>query len=193
MTMQCRALRCLLVLVLGGLIWSLGVNAIVRAGWTDSTIAATWFGMFRAPALTASATCRNTGHEAVWVAETGTDFLDIIQVGSQDGDLFYAWGSGHPNGIGSVFTERHLGPAGTGPHRYGLTLAVRVWTLTIDGRTVARISDSFRTWRLRATQVMSEGTLPFNTASCSSPGRWHFGGYGPQPNRTIGPTWWTVT
>ncbi len=165
---------------------------IIRAGWTESTIPTSGFGMFGPPRLSVTATCRNTGHEAVWVAETGTDFLDIIQVGDMDGSLFLAYGRGVPNGQGSLYVERHLGPAGTGPHRYGLSLAARTWTLTIDGRVVAQIPDSFRTWRLRATQVMAEGDLPFGAASCSAAGAWHFGGYGPQPVRSFGADWWSV-
>jgi hypothetical protein len=175
------------------LLWASIFVAVTRAAWTESTIATSGFGLRGAPRLSASAVCRNAGHEAVWVAETGTEFLDIIQVGAMDGELFYAYGRGVPNGPGSLYVERHLGPSGTGAHRYGLSLAARVWTLTIDGRMVARIPDTFRTWRLRATQVMAEGNLPFGPARCDLPaGTWHAGGYGPQPVTSFGATWWSA-
>ncbi len=179
-------------LCIGALLWADLFAVVTRA---DSTIATTWTGMRSASSLSASAVCRNTGHESVWVAETGTAFLDIIQVGDLDGTLFYAYGRGVPNGPDSLYIERHLGPAGTGPHRYGVTLAAHRWTLTIDGRIVARITDSFRTWRLHETQVMAEGILPFGRASCVAPaGRWYFGGYGPQPQWSIlGPYSWSVS
>ena len=173
--------------------WAGIFAAVTHAAWTESTIAPSGFGMRGAPRTSITATCRNAGHEAVWVAETGSSFLDIIQVGAMDGTLFYAYGRGVPNGVGSLYVERHLGPSGTGPHRYGLALSARLWTLTIDGRTVARIPDTFRTWRLRATQVMAEGALPFGPARCDLPaGVWHFGGYGPQPVTDFGPAWWSV-
>ena len=172
--------------------WSLVFATTTSAAWSESTVSPSGFGMRGAPRLSVTATCRNTGHEAVWVAETGSAFLDIIQVGAMDGDLFYAYGRGVPNGAGSLYVERHLGRSGTGAHRYGLVLSQRIWTLTIDGRTVARIADTFRTWRLRATQVMSEGELPFGAASCVSAGRWNFGGYGPQPRLRFGADWWSV-
>jgi hypothetical protein len=159
-----------------------------------NSIATSGFGMHGAPRLSMSATCRNSGHQAVWVAQTGTAFLDIIQVGTMDGEWFYAYGRGVPNGPGSLYVERHLGASGTGRHLYGVTLEAKVWTLTIDGRVVAVIPDTFRTWRLRATQVMAEGDLPFGSASCSFPaGSWTYGGYGPQPPNSFGATSWRVT
>ena len=165
----------------------------VHAGWTPSTIATTWFGEFGAPRLSMQATCRNGGHEAVWVAETGYAFLDIIQVGVVDGELFYAYGSGTPGVPGSTFREVHLGPSGTGPRRYGLALAAHVWTLRIDDRVVARVPDTFRRWRLHQTQVMAEGDLPFGPAACRLPvGRWYAGGYGPQPLTDFGLNWWAI-
>ena len=73
-------------------------------------------------------------------------------------------------------------------------LSAGLWRLTIDGRTVARIADTFRTWKFRATQIMAEGDLPFGRASCISPARgWTFGGDGPQPAKTnFGSNWWSV-
>ena len=178
--------------LLVGLAFWLAVGvAVTHAGWSESTVSTSGFGMWGPSRLSASAICRNTGHEAVWVAETGTQYLDIIQVGSMDGTLFYAYGRGTPNGAGSLYREVHLGPSGTGPHRYGLALRAHVWTLTIDGRVVARIPDTYRTWRLRQTQVMAEGTT-FGPASCVSSGAWHFGGYGPQPVTSFGADWWSV-
>ena len=179
-------------LCVGALMWA-GIFAVVtHAAWSESTISPSGLGMTGPPSLSASAVCRNAGHEAVWIAETGSDYLDIIQVGDMDGTLFYAYGRGVPNGPGSLYREIHLGPAGTGPHRYGISLASRVWTISIDGRVVARIPDSFRTWPLRATQVMAEGTLPFGAASCSSAGRWRFGGYGPAPRWSFGTDRWAI-
>lgn len=179
-------------LAVGVLLLLIVTTGTAHAAWPENYVATSGFGMRGAPRTTISATCRSIGHQAVWVAETGTAFLDIIQVGSQDGTLFYAYGRGVPNGPGSLYVERHLGPSGTGPHRYGLALYRRVWTLTIDGRTVAQVPDTFRTWRLRATQVMAEGDLPFGPASCSAQGTWNFGGYGPQPVTDFGATWWKV-
>ena len=190
---QHRARNWVVMLLVGLLFWLLIGVAVTHAGWTESTVSPSGFGMWGAPRLTASATCRNAGHEAVWVAETGTQYLDIIQVGTVSGTLFYAYGRGVPNGAGSLYREVHLGPSGTGPHRYGLALRAHVWTLTIDGRVVARIPDTFRDWRLRQTQVMAEGDLPFGAASCTSVGAWHFGGYGPQPRATFGTDWWRVS
>ena len=186
------------ILIRAGLITALFLSSllagvgIAHAGWTQSTIATSGFGMRGVPRLAITATCRNAGHEAVWVAETGSAFLDIIQVGAMDGSLFYAYGRGEPNGVGSLYVERHLGPSGTGAHVYGLSLAARVWTITIDGRTVARIPDTFRSWPLRATQVMAEGNLPFGAASCTSAGQWNFGGYGPSPRVWISANSWRV-
>lgn len=174
--------------------WGLVGVTVTRAEWTESTVATTWYGMWGAPRLESMATCRSRGHQAVWVAQTGSEFLDIIQVGSMDGELFYAYGRGVPNGEGSLYVEKHLGPSGTGAHRYSLTLASRVWTIRIDGRTVARIPDTFRTWRLRKTQVMAEGDLPFGPVSCALPeGRWHQMGYGPQPVASFGARSWRVS
>ena len=172
------------------LFWAGLLAAVTHAG--ESTIATTWAGMREAPRTTISATCRNAGHEAVWVADTGTAFLDIIQVGAMNGQFFYAYGLGVPNGTGSLYVEKHLGPSGTGAHRDGLSLASDAWTLTIDGRVVARIPDTFRTWSLHATQVMAEGDLPFGPASCSASGNWSFGGYGPQPAFDFSANGWNV-
>lgn len=176
-------------------LWAVILTPFTRAesAWTEDYIASTWYGMWGAPRLETTATCQSSGHQAVWVAQTGTRFLDIIQVGSMDGDLFYAYGRGVPNGEGSLYVEKHLGPSGTGPHRYGLSLSAHVWTISIDGRTVARIPDAFRTWRLQDTQVMAEGELPFGPVSCVLPvGRWYSMGYGPQPVGTFGARWWRV-
>jgi len=169
-----------------------GIFVVVTHAWSESTVSPSGWGMAGPSKLAASAVCRDTGHEAVWVAETGIDYLDIIQVGDMGGSLFYAYGRGNPGAPGSLYREVHLGPAGSGPHRYGMTLAAHRWTLTIDGRVVARIADSFRSWRLRETQVMAEGALPFGAASCVSAGRWHFEGYGAIPRWTGGADWWAV-
>lgn len=175
-------MRRLAVAAVGALIiWALG-GAVARA---DGTVSPTGFGMWREPALSASAVCRSTGPQAVWIGEAGTAYLDIVQVGIISGRLFYAYGRGEPSAPGSLYVERRLGPAGAGPHRLGLSLAGRVWTLSIDGRAVARVPDGFRTWRLRHTQVMAEGSS-FGSLSCTSPGRWFFGGYGPQPRWSFG-------
>ena len=157
-----------------------------------TSIPPTGFGMRGAPRLTLVATCSSVGHQAVWAAETGTEYLDIIQIGTMAGKFFYAYGRGNPNAPGSLYVEKQLGPSGTGPHRYSLSLANRIWSLGIDNRVVATVSDTFRTWKLRASQIMAEGTLPFGTARCSSPGYWNFGGYGPQPTRLFGHDWWSV-
>ena len=176
------------------LFWAGLLVAVTHAAWPENYVATSWFGMRGAPRTSLSATCSNAGHESVWVAQTGTQVLDIIQVGAMDGTLFYAYGRGVPNGPGSLYVEKHLGPSGTGQHVYGMTLAARVWTLTIDGRTVARIPDTFRTWRLRASQVMAEGDLPFGPARCQVPvGVWNVGDYGPQPATDFGARWWSIS
>ena len=187
------ALAFLVSLVLWALIFALVFVAVTHAAWSESTVSTTGLGMRGAPSLSVSATCSNAGHEAVWIAETGTQYLDIIQVGAMDGSLFYAYGRGVPNEAGSLYVERHLGPSGRGSHRYGLSLAARVWTMTIDSRVVARIPDTFRIWHLHATQVMAEGDLPFGPAACQlTAGRWYFGGYGPQPLTDFGLNWWKI-
>ena len=167
--------------------------ALVVGVATARADATTWTGAWTAPRSSTTATCRSSGPQAVWVAETGTQLLDIIQVGSIGGQFFYAYGRGVPNGAGSLYVEKRLGKSDTGWHTYGVTHAGATWTLTIDGRSVAVVSDTFRTWAFRATQVMAEGTLPFGTASCRLPSAsWTFGGHGPQPPFDFTATSWTV-
>ena len=165
----------------------------VGIGNADSSIASTWTGAWTAPRSSTVVTCRSAGPQSVWVAETGTQFLDIIQVGTIDGQFFYAYGRGVPNGAGSLYVEKRLGKSGTGWHTYGITHAGS-WTLTIDGRSVAVISDTFRTWAFRATQVMAEGNVAtMGTASCDLPvAAWSFGGHGPQPAFSFTANSWSV-
>ena len=68
-------------LAVGALMWAGIFVAVAHATWAESTVAPSGFGMRGAPRLSASAICRNTGHEAVWVAETGTEFLLRFQPG----------------------------------------------------------------------------------------------------------------
>ena len=169
------------------------VGLLVPRALADSSIATTWTGAWGSPALAVSATCRATGREAVWAAETGTRFLDIIQVGTLDGRYFAAWGNGVPNGAGSSYVQRDLGPTPAGAHVYRVALAAHVWSLSIDGRVRVRVADGFRHWRLVYSQVQAEGSLPFGAASCSFSMR-HvlYGGHGPQPPTRIGAGWWAV-
>jgi hypothetical protein len=177
---------------------------------TDYLFASTWSGAWNSPQKYTTATCRAAGIHAgypqsVWIAQTGTALLDIIQVGTVNGRYFYAYGRGVPNGPGSLYVEKDFGSAGTGPHTYRiqlesaidynrLNITGAVWLLTIDGIPVARISDSFRTWKIRHTQIMTEGDLPIGAASCRFPGTgWNFGGYGPQPPFHFTNNWWSVT
>ena len=178
-------------LLVGAMFWLCVGIAVTRAD--EGYIASTWTGAWTAPRSSTMATCRSAGPQSVWVAETGTQLLDIIQVGTIDGQFFYAYGRGTPNGAGSLYVEKRLGPSGTGWHTYAVVHSGATWTLTIDGRTVAVVSDTFRTWAFRATQVMAEGTLPFGTASCRLPSAsWTFGGHGPQPPFDFTATSWTV-
>jgi hypothetical protein len=60
------------------------------------------------------------------------------------------------------------------------------------------VPDSFRTWRLRETQVQAEGDwptgrFPLGSSRCVLPaGVWHFGSYGPAPRWDFGSNWWSV-
>ena len=157
-----------------------------------TTISPTGFGMWSSPSLSAEATCYNTGPQAVWIGETGTQYLDIMQIGTMNGQYFYAYGRGVPNGANSLYVQKYIGKANAAPHHYSLSLSSHIWKLSIDNKVVATISDTFRTWSIRETQVMVEGTLPFNHASCTSQGYWYFGGYGPQPASTITTNGWKV-
>ncbi len=180
-------------LTVGVLVWGLIIATVTRAVQPESYIATSWFGMRGTPRTTIVASCSNSGKQSVWIAETGTQFLDIIQVGSMNGVLFYAYGRGVPNGANSLYVEKHLGSSGSKWHYYSLILAAHVWTITIDGSVVARISDAFRTWKLHQTQVMVEGDLPFGKASCILPkGTWRVGNYGPMPVADFGANWWIV-
>ncbi len=173
------------LLIASALALSLVAGMAVPRVMADGHIASTWTGAWGDPSLTVSATCRSTGRQAVWAAETGTRFLDIVQVGIRSGRFFAAWGNGVPGGVGSSYAERDLGRAAPGWHRYRVALRARVWYLFVDGRVRIRVSDAFRHWRLRHSQVMAEGDLPFGRASCRYTMRGAFhGGYGHQP-RTL--------
>ena len=173
---------------------SLLAGLLVPRVMADGYIASTWTGAWGSPALSVSASCRSAGRQAVWAAETGTRFLDIIQIGTVNGRYFAAWGNGAPNGAGSSYVQRDLGRAAPGRHAYRVSLASRVWSLSIDGRVRVRVADTFRHWRLRASQVMAEGDLPLGHASCRYAMRdAHTGGYGPQPRTLrLGNGWWSV-
>ncbi len=179
------------VAAVGGLVLA---GLLVPSVMADGYVASTWTGAWGAPSLSVSATCRSTGRQAVWAAETGTRFLDIVQVGVRGGRWFAAWGNGVPNGAGSSYAERDLGRATTGWHAYRVSLASHVWSLSIDGRVRVRVADTFRHWLLRSSQVMAEGDLPFGHAMCRySLRNAHTGGYGPQPpTLRIGIGWWSV-
>ena len=75
---------------------SLAVGVGVGHAKDEGYIATTWTGAWTAPRTSTVATRRSDGQQAVWVAVTGTALLNIIQVGSFDGDLFYAYGDGNP-------------------------------------------------------------------------------------------------
>ena len=183
------------MLLVGAMFWLLMGIAVTHAAWPENYIASTWTGAWTAPRSNTTVTCRSKGPQAVWVAEAGTQMLDIIQVGSVGGQFFYAYGRGVPTGAGSLYVEKHLGRSGTGWHTYGVTHAGASWTLTINGRSVAVVSDTFRTWAFHQTQVMAEGDLAtMGTAACRLPtAMWTFGGNGPQPPFDFGATWWTIT
>lgn len=157
------------------------------------TVASTWTGAWGSPALAVSARCSSTGPQAVWAAETGSQFLDIIQVGTIGGRYFAAWGNGTPNGAGSSYVQRDLGPTTSGQHVYAVALSDHRWRLSIDGRVRLVVLDTFRHWRLQYSQVQAEGVLPFGHAACSFTMR-HvvYGGQGPQGPSRIGAGWWSV-
>ena len=117
----------------------------------------------------------------------------LIQIGTLGGRYFAAWGNGVPNGAGSSYVQRDLGPTSPGWHVYRVTLAGGVWSLSIDGRVRVRVADTFRHWRLVYSQVQAEGDLPFGPATCHYALRnVRLGGHGPQPPTRFGAGWWAV-
>ena len=153
-----------------------------------------WWGLRAPSSLTVSGICHNSGPQYVWIGIGGTQYLDIIQVGVIGQTLFYAYGSGVPNGVNSNYTEIHLGNAGTGSHSYSITFVRPTWTIKIDGRVVASVNDSFRTWLLRSSQTMAEGTA-FRSSGCTVAGtRWQMSSYGynEPPTFNFGTNWWSI-
>jgi hypothetical protein len=99
--------------------------------------------------------------QAVFVSVGGSRFLDIIQVGAKvelNGRRHYfaAYGRGIPNGIGSLYVERDLGPVNRSWHRYEVRLSGGTWRFVIDGTIRLRIADTFRDWSLRLNLVADE-------------------------------------
>lgn len=90
----------------------------------------------------------------------GGHTLDLIQVGIHDCGTgpryFAAWGSGTPQTTGSTYEEVDLGAADLAPHAFTIALASGTWRLGIDGHTVRTVPDTFRTWKVRWIQSMSE-------------------------------------
>jgi|ERR1035437_5917955 hypothetical protein len=153
-----------------------------------------WWGLRAPSSLTVSGSCHNSGSQYVWIAEAGSAFLDIIQVGVMGQTFFYAYGSGTPNAPGSNYTEIHLGNAGIGSHSYSIAFVRPTWTIKIDGRVVATVNDAFRTWTLRSSQTMAEGTT-FGKSGCTVNGSgWQMSGYGTTepPTFDFGNNWWSI-
>ena len=172
---------------------SLLTGYLVPHALANSTVYSTWTGFTANPSLTVSAKCLNTGSEYVWAAETGTQLLDIIQIGSVGSQFFYAYGNGSPGATGSSYVEHEFGYNDGNYHTYGISFVRPYWYLSIDGTVQATISDSFRGWTLQHTKVMAEGNLPFGWARCySTNANQSFGGYGPQPSYSFGTGWWAV-
>ena len=90
-----------------------------------------------------------------YVSVGGVQLLDIVQVGTRNGRLFAAWGNGIPNGEGSSYTEKDLGPT-SGWHRFRVRLIHGIWRLAVDGKVRLRIPDTFRHWRIRSAQAAVE-------------------------------------
>ena len=177
-------------LLIGALCWLLLGVVVTRA---NDVVYSTWTGFTANPSLTVSARCLNTGSEYVWAAETGTQLLDIIQIGSVGSQFFYAYGNGTPGATGSSYVEHEFGYNDGNYHTYGISFVRPYWYLSIDGTVQATISDSFRGWTLQHTKVMAEGNLPFGWARCYSTNEnQFFGGYGPQPSYSFGTGWWAV-
>jgi len=90
-----------------------------------------------------------------YVSIGGSQFLDIVQVGTRYGRLFAAWGSGIPNDAGSSYTERDLGVS-KGWHTFRVRLRQGIWRLAVDGQVLLRIPDTFRHWKIRSAQAAVE-------------------------------------
>lgn len=169
------------------------VPTIVRA--TEPLPHNDWLGLRADPATGVMAHCSLgtaaavDGGSSVWAAATGEQALDIIQVGARilpggRRQFFAAWGRGVPNGAGSLYEERDLGPADVGRHKFTVQLIRGSWSLSVDGVTRLRVPDTFRTWPLRAAQVMHETESladPFGGVRCDR-ARTHSG-------RWVMPTW----
>jgi hypothetical protein len=157
----------------------------------------TWVGAWGPSSLVVLGTCAlgqaqsNDVSVSVWIAETGTEFLDIIQIGAMtfpDGRIRYfaAWGNGVPMTVGSSYAQVDLGQATRGAHVYRLSLANRIWSLYIDNKEVYRVSDNFRHWRLRKSQAMAEAEGSGDTLGgsltaptwCNVADGWQVGGWG---------------
>jgi hypothetical protein len=167
------------------------VGVLVPHALATST---SWWGLQAPASTTVSGSCRNSGPQYVWIAVTGTQSLDIIQLGVIGQTYFYAYGSGTPNTPGSNYTEVHLGAAGTGYHYYSISYTAPIWTLKIDSVIVASINNSFRNWTQKALQTMAEGTV-FGSSRCHVAGtNWQNKGSGsPEPpTYTWGIDWWQI-
>lgn len=125
-----------------------------------------WFGLWGRPGTSVTARCALGGAvggdvaSGVWVAVGGRRYLDIIQIGAiatPGGRRFFAaWGRGTPNAPGSLYVQRDLGRADAREHAFALALRNGVWSLSIDGRIVVTVADTFRDWPVVATEAMAE-------------------------------------
>lgn len=125
-----------------------------------------WFGLSGPPGTSMAAWCALGGTvgadvaSGVWVAVGGHRYLDIVQVGAiatPGGRRFFAaWGRGTPFAPGSLYVQRDLGRADARDHAFAIALRHGVWSLSIDGRTVLTVADTFRDWPVVATEAMAE-------------------------------------
>jgi hypothetical protein len=121
----------------------------------DYLAAAAAFGVHAHLALGAA-----TVGQGVYVSASGSQFLDIVQVGAKRDasgrHLFAAWGRGVPNGVGSLYVEQDLGPVNTRSHAYTLRLIAATWVMSVDGAVRLRVPDTFRTWRIQSVKAANE-------------------------------------
>lgn len=115
----------------------------------------------RAQLALGAAAAQRPGTQNVYVSVGGSRFLDIVQVGARvhaDGTrhAFAGWGRGVPNGPGSLYEERDLGPVDRSWHTYELVLINGSWRMSIDGAVVLRVPDRFRDWTIRSAKAAVE-------------------------------------
>jgi len=106
---------------------------------------------------------------SVWAAVGGTQFLDIVQIGTLEGRYFAAWGSGYPYQPNSYYKQVDLGESTPGPHRYTVWLKPSGWWLYIDQKVRVVVPDDFRRWKVRSRQLQTETNSP---ADHFGPGTW---------------------